>query len=276
MPKVQLRTLLLMGVVGSSAGVSGLARADFVTFQSGYGTQAFLKGSISSSFGGGSSVFSTPIPAIQTFDPLGSQPTATLSKIGTVQDRNGSISTGGAAFSWAFSATSDAISIYGTNSSSCSGGYLNCFASSYFTTYFTALVPLKYSFEASYNYVTPVSSGSSEYTRAMLFQRIPNSSQVTTIAAFGASVISSRVTITNPNDAVSGTLNPGTYGFQTDTSLMGNILGANGEMLSTMNGSLVLSPVASIPEPESYELMLCGIGLLGFAMRRRSGAIAVG
>ena len=181
---IYLRMLLLVSCVG--VGDNAIAASvDFVSFQTASGTQASLQGFVKSNTPGGStSVFSTPIPALQTFDPLGSQPTATLSKIGTVQDTNGLTSTGGAAFSWQFAPSEDSVSIFGTNSSSCSGGSVQCFASSSFTTYFTVLVPVHYALDAQYNYLTPIPLGASESTRAILFQS--TGASVTTITGFGA------------------------------------------------------------------------------------------
>lgn len=57
----------------------------------------------------------------------------------------------------------------------------------------------------------------------------------------------------------SGVLATGSYYLQ----VTGSVLSNNG---STFTGNLALTPV---PEPETYAMMLAGLGLVGFAARRR-------
>lgn len=58
-------------------------------------------------------------------------------------------------------------------------------------------------------------------------------------------------------------------GFVSDNGLTGNfyLLVAGKTNGGTYNGNISLSPV---PEPESYAMMLAGLGLMGFVARRRS------
>lgn len=51
-----------------------------------------------------------------------------------------------------------------------------------------------------------------------------------------------------------------------------HILGLNADMrhFGSYTGSVVISPViSSVPEPKTYAMMLLGLGLMGFAARRR-------
>ncbi len=53
-------------------------------------------------------------------------------------------------------------------------------------------------------------------------------------------------------------------------NLTGNATGTSGGMYSV---ALNVENVAAVPEPETYALMLAGLGLVGFASRRKNNAV---
>lgn len=65
-----------------------------------------------------------------------------------------------------------------------------------------------------------------------------------------------------------------------DTALTGSQLNLNGPLTLIVNGtsglnasySGTINVMAAVPEPETYALMLGGLGLVGFAARRRKAA----
>ncbi len=68
----------------------------------------------------------------------------------------------------------------------------------------------------------------------------------------------------------SGGAAPGQYSL--------NVAGTRGGSVGAYAGNIVIRPtaVSAIPEPETYAMMLAGLGLLGYSARRRTNNQAVG
>lgn len=86
-----------------------------------------------------------------------------------------------------------------------------------------------------------------------------------TLSAFDLYTSSNTLVSTGSFDNLAG---KASVGFISDSGLTGNyyLLVSGTTSGGTYNGNISLSPV---PEPESYAMMLAGLGLMGFVARRR-------
>ena len=83
-------------------------------------------------------------------------------------------------------------------------------------------------------------------------------------------VILNATSLTNGGAGVWSLSSPVTFAANTDTFLTIKFTGSNPKL--NFGGSFNASTVSAVPEPETYAMLLAGLGVVGFMARRRKSA----
>lgn len=146
---------------------------------------------------------------------------------------------------------------------SASAGYNAIFGNngvaSSFTDWITFSIPADASGNGDANVISLTSKKvlNVKFTSFTLYESLSN---VLSIGDIGASGTDASLTF-------SGGQVPGNYtltliGYKVNSALSGSY-----------SGNIAIDPVSAVPEPETYAMMLAGLGLLGFSARRRNNNV---
>lgn len=142
-----------------------------------------------------------------------------------------------------------------TLSGSYTAGYAGTFSqvvNGAFNNVFSFMMPTETSGNGAANSIALGNDGSFSYTAFNLYSDLALTTKIAT------GVISSLGSFDFASLSFSNLLSPATYYL--------NVIGSTSANSASYSGNINISPV---PEPETYAMMLAGLGLLGFSARRR-------